>query len=335
MVTVVREPSFGENLGSSFGTGIGQALQNLAAMKTQQYQQQQAAARGAQFWQQLGLPAESAMAFAQAPEAVQKSLLDRLEGIGVGQPMQQQAMAQPGQQALQQGQLPETGGIKIGANPIEKRHRETIKQQELAREQKEKFHKENLEAQEQSEIEKQIAPYLKEHNTDFRNSKILYKTAKRMLENIEKNKKKFPTLSALAPEELQAAIQRDPDIRDYMRDANQLVILLSNSRKGQPTNFKTKLEKAAKIDINQPIEAQITGLKHLIDDSKEVFERNKQINEIKKKHGGKYPRHIQSEIINRDAAEMDPLSYPDYYEEGTEYEDNGVIYTLKNGEWST
>jgi len=161
-----------EKLASGLGSGLGVGLQNLANMKIQQYQQQQQINKGAQFWKGLGLNDQMAYQFASAPEAVQKSILDRLEGLDIGSPQQQDGMAalqglQPQQQQLSPqtlamfghgpqvptiqeltGQLPQKqpqefaqpnkqSGLRIGASPIERRHRETLAAQKEARVQKE------------------------------------------------------------------------------------------------------------------------------------------------------------------------------------------------------
>jgi hypothetical protein len=185
-VQVINERGMGQNLGQSFGTGIHGLLQGLAQHKAEELSYQKNIQRQTQFWKGLGLPDQVASSFSHAPAEVQKSLLDRLEGLEIGgeaqQPSQpqgqpsfmpenlqaQQQAQQPGpedvreylkklanplyqgQQALQlkpeavqaaptEQKLPEgyertpKGVLKIGANPMERRHKETLAQQkELA-----------------------------------------------------------------------------------------------------------------------------------------------------------------------------------------------------------
>ncbi len=270
-MNVIQETNPGGNIGSAFGTGLGSGIQALANNKLQQIQQQQQTAKAAQFWTGLGLDPQMAHQFASAPEAIQKSLLDRLEGVNLG-----------GQQSGREG------SINIGANPAERRHKELIdlKRESLAEKRKLTEHQEEVAGQEK------VQPFLHAQAQDFNNAKKIQNMATRMLANLEKNKEKWPNLAGYLPDR----IHRNPEVRKYLADANQLVTLLAGSRKGQPTNFKIKLEALSKPQLDQPIETQEAILKDLISSSGEVFNTQKEIAKIKEANGGNYPRDLETRL---------------------------------------
>ncbi len=120
-----------QGFGTGLGTGLGGGLQDLFQGLQQQQQQKLKTQQGAQFWEGLGLNPEMAYQFASAPDPVQKSLLDRLEGLQLGGAQQGVMGQQPGALPQQlgpgvQGQVPTQGGIRLGASPLERRHRETL-----------------------------------------------------------------------------------------------------------------------------------------------------------------------------------------------------------------
>jgi hypothetical protein len=130
---IVENPNASSRLFGALGSGLGEGLAQLAQNKVQEVQ-------GAKFWSSLGLPQETALAFARAPESVQKSLLDRLEGIGLGGGQEQSSQQQINPQVNELGrsiqeQVP--SGIRLGANSQERRHREILNEQKLARHSKE------------------------------------------------------------------------------------------------------------------------------------------------------------------------------------------------------
>lgn len=160
-----------ESFGEKFGTSLGQGLQVLAQHKLNDALYKRQVGEGAKFWSSMGLDDKTARSFASAPESIQRSLLDRLEGTSVGaqqgqqmqqqpqqfdqqgQPMQQQMqqqpqqfdqLGQPIQQSMQQPQQQQQGGFKIGPTKEERRHRELIG------------------AKEQAAINKGVHPFIKE-----------------------------------------------------------------------------------------------------------------------------------------------------------------------------
>jgi|GEM_PF-2768015 hypothetical protein len=124
-----QEENILSRLGTGLGAGIGAGLQNLAKIKLNELSQRQQAAQAGKFWQDLGLPPS----IGSLPAPVQKGILDRLEGISLGgqQPQGMQALQQalPGQEAVQTSPV-------LGPNPVERRHRETLKAEESKVEQR-------------------------------------------------------------------------------------------------------------------------------------------------------------------------------------------------------
>lgn len=97
----------------SWGEAFGEGLQSLVQHKAQQMEtrnQQQLANQQLQqkaaFWQQSGLAPQFAQALAAQPESVQKSFLDRLEGLQIPGAQQQPQMQQQHQRAMNQEYKP-------------------------------------------------------------------------------------------------------------------------------------------------------------------------------------------------------------------------------------
>ena len=155
-------------LRSSLG-GIGEGLRGLANHKIQEMQEKKENAQRAAFWKSAGLPDDVAYAFGSAPVELQKALLDRLEGVSFGgqqpqkkvvqsqQPIQSEPteffdIPQVGQQAepstmqqpiaeqlqpnINDANVGSLGGIKLGVNPVERRHQENLAAEKLKNEQK-------------------------------------------------------------------------------------------------------------------------------------------------------------------------------------------------------
>ena len=135
-IQTIKNETPGSMFVESFGSGLASSLNQLAQNKIDEVQ-------GTKFWESLGLPRETASAFARAPESVQKSLLDKLEGIGIGgnqQIQQEQVNQQQAQPQFNEMGYPvqqQQSGIRLGANSQERRHREILNEQKLARHSKE------------------------------------------------------------------------------------------------------------------------------------------------------------------------------------------------------
>ena len=137
MAQYIPGESFGGRLGTALGTGIGSGLQNLAQQKVEELSQRRLQAQRGEFWEQLGLPPS----VGSLDPGVQKALLDRLEGIGLPQqPNGLQAIQgmvpQEQQQTTEVPQTQQSSGIRLGASPTERRHRENLEVNKEKNEQK-------------------------------------------------------------------------------------------------------------------------------------------------------------------------------------------------------
>ena len=136
------------------------------------------------------------------------------------------------------------------------------------------------------------------------------------------------------PEAARRAFIRDPDVRKFIADADKLVILLSNTRKGQPTNYKTQLEKFAKADISQPIETMEGILNDVVEDSDVSDRENEFISSSKNKETKKYPLDIAQRLSNFERQQKRAgLPNPYDYSEDTVIELNGKTFKRNGDEW--
>jgi len=142
------------NLGSldaqAFGNALGSGLQMLTNHKLNEIATQKQQAQSAQFWKSLGLSDQEAIAVASQPKEIQKSFLDRLEGASFGQQFNQSPVNTVNTKDKNElnpksvtnslnllygndQSLDKIGGkngsnLKLGANPVERRHREVLDQ---------------------------------------------------------------------------------------------------------------------------------------------------------------------------------------------------------------
>ena len=337
-----------EQLGTGYGQGISSGLQALANLKLQDFSQRQQAAlqqqirnqqvaQRAQAWQQgLGLPQGHPLGqlLGQAEPTEVRALLDRLEGLNVpmkGRPGQEQ---QPG--APQTQQL--GGGLTLGPGSQERRHREQmdIAQKKLKLAEKREERAKTLEERQQGYKEQQsLKPFLTESVKSYQNQKKASSLAQEMKEILQAKYKKFPgAITGNLPTTLQNLFIRDKDVRSYAAKANELVTLLAGTRKGLPTNFKIMLEKLSKADLNQPIGTQFELLDAVIRNTDKEKNLQKFIHSLKNKETGEYPLDLEQKTVEYDLAGENPLEYPEYYKEGTVYEDdNGKRFVVKNKQW--
>jgi hypothetical protein len=181
-----------------------------------------------------------------------------------------------------------------------------------------------------------LAPFIEQEAKELKAQQDAGKIAKKMLNILNKNEKKWPgviggNIGNLAGKELESLILRDPDVREYMSLGTALVTAIANTRKGVPTNYKTKLEQYAKADISQPIETQRRLLEGVVENTDEAEERNKFLVSQKDKKGN-YPHDLVSrvsqfgreqqqkhKIFKYDEEEVpeyvlnDPQYYPEYF----------------------
>lgn len=280
-------PTGAEQFGTGLGSGISQILGHLAQQKLQSLQQRNVA----QNWENAGLPPQVANLIASSPEAVQKSLLDRLEGLSFGQqgvPSGQQPM---GPQPM--GQQP----LRLGAGQQERRHRESLASQEKLAERK-------LSAQEQREANRAAAPILKDLYEGIKDARPAITVAKKALNILEKYPNKFP--QGIIQRNWPTDLLNDPIVRQYDAIMNDYISKLSNAIKGRPTEYRIKLLERAKAYRGQPIETQKSILRDIV---KELEYPQKVtlplIGQIKKEFGDKYPLDLGVEIAKREAQRSD------------------------------
>jgi hypothetical protein len=211
-----QQPGFG----ASFGTGLGSGIAYLAEQKLNQITKGHEIKQAAQFWKGLGLPDQQAMQFASAPKEVQKSLLDRLEGVNVG--------GQVGQSQVTGQTAPQPGGVTIGANPAERRHKETLQQQRI------------------QHIEKMNAPIIKATEEAAVPANQLVKLSNQGLELLKTGKAITGAAGRITPEFLQS-----DEGQQLVSVLKQIVLIKSQLGKGVPSRLRLALEEGAKAQIWQ------------------------------------------------------------------------------------
>ncbi len=254
---VPNRQSFGGSIGASLGSGLGRGLSELASHKMKQLQ----AAKTSELFQNAGYTPEASQLLGHLEQTHPEHFHQIVSHLGSGG-MQSQQQQQP------------LFGSGSGGNDIQ--HQKLQQARELA-------------------DEKKNEPFLKGQSEDFNNAKRLYSKAKSMLDNLEKNKKKWPgqLRGTITPDKAYT----DPDIRKYLADGASLVSALASSRKGQPTNFKIKFEQLSKPDLTMPYDTQKDLLKSIIKDSEDVFKVQKFIGSEKQKYGGKLPGDIREKLV--------------------------------------
>lgn len=274
MAQIINDPgraaTFGQNFGQSLGSGLQALLQHKLGEKVQAAQQ----SKTAQGLQGLGFNQAEANQISMLAPEIQSQVV-------------KQKLQQPNQQSFAQALQGILGGSELGELPGGLTAQQAGQLAEIGIKKNKQI----------AESQKELKPFLQAHGQDLKNAKTIHQKATAMLENLEKNKAKFPTgLLSYAPE----VTFRDPDVRKYVADANTLVTLLAGSRKGMPTNFKIKLEQLSKPNLNQPIETQVALLKDLLESSQDVFQADENIRRIKKENKGLYPTDLVERLVEEE-----------------------------------
>lgn len=158
----------------------------------------------------------------------------------------------------------------------------------------ERRHKESLAQKKELAEDAAIAPFLRGQAEDFNSAQRIYNKASGMLKILKENKKDWPGwLGSKKPIDW----HRNPAVRKYIADAGSLVSEIASSRKGQPSNFKIKLEQESKPELSQPYETQVALLEDLIQGSQKIFSIQKRINDIKKANNGRIPSDVRQKLI--------------------------------------
>ena len=281
------------------GQGLGHGLTNFAQRKLQQLHQRQELGSMADRIRGAfpSISPEEAQYVATLPHQYQIPLLQQFHAASQQrQPQDQMRPPMEGQPNMQVGPEQQQQANQIveqqrpsflqaisqtGAQPFDRKEQRAEEKHQL-----------ELEKGKLAEYEK-LEPFLKGQAEDYKNAKNLSVVARRMKENLLKNKKKWPGVTGYLP----SGVFRDADIRKYIADANKLVLLSASSRKGQPTNFKVRLEQLTKPELNQPIQTQLDLLDDYIKDADEVFGNQRNIDRIRQENNGRYPRDLAQRLI--------------------------------------
>lgn len=327
MLNIINDPyasrsaSLGNAFGTALGGGISTGLQALAEHKIEENLQRNKIKKTASGLQSLGFNQQEAQSIAEMPPDIQKMIVQQklaapaqqnymqsLNAIlGSGNPadtgMANAGMQGGGMPMPQQGVM----GIPSGINENQATKLAQLSLQKQANESKARnaeakrdFELKESQAKNDFETQEKLEPFLKGQAEDFNNAKKLYTKAKSMREALLKNKDSWPTVSGWLPEEIRNKLFKNPSVAKYVADANTLVAQLASSRKGQPTNFKIKLEQAAKPHLGLPYDSQLQLLNDIIKDAEGVFKVQKNLSDIKEKSGGKYPRDIRQRMIENE-----------------------------------
>jgi len=144
MAQIVKGYDRAAQLGQITGSALGNLLEGLAQHKTQQLAHRQQGA----FWEQLGLAPEMAHALSSQPDAIQKEILSRLEGVSLGgqqNPLEAlKSLGQPTEPQIQSQIQQQPSNLILGPGKQERMHRERLAQQRELSEKK-------MEAQEKRE----------------------------------------------------------------------------------------------------------------------------------------------------------------------------------------
>src|SRR5579872_315474 len=346
MPQIYQGQSLGGSLGSAFGTGLGGTLSQLANQRANRLKQQ-AGLQGIE-----GISPEQAEQLSNlSPETlgpVLKELINQPRRQALGKAVSGLANrlypSQPGQEQepIDFEGLGGKEGLDILNTMIaaenkkrdfEERQREFQEKQETRKTEQEE--KNELKREKQNlEYANSVKPFINQKATEFHQFSQARKIAERMKKNLMEHKSKFPgALVGNLPESGRRLLIRDPNVRKFTSDADKLVILLANTRKGQPTNYKTKLERFAKADISQPAETMEAILNDVIEDANLSEQENRYINSSKDKESGRYPLDIAQRLSNFEIQQREGLPNPFDYSEDTIIEVNGKTFKRNGDSW--
>jgi|SRR5579872_46069 len=354
MPQIYQGQSLGGSLGSAFGTGLGGTLSQLANQRANRLKQQSGLSGVP------GISPEQAEQLAnldpQTLGPVLKELISQPRRAAFGNAVSQlgnklfQTPRQPGQPGENQqeeapldlSQLNPQEALQLINTQLNAENRRS-QQEEKQREFDERLAQRKSEQEEKSALKKEeqdlkynnsVKPFLKQKAAENHQFGQMRKIAQRMKKNLLENKSKFPgALVGNLPESGRRLLIRDPNVRKYIADADKLVILSANVRKGQPTNYKTQLERFAKADISQPIETQLGILDGVIEDADLSDQETRFISSSKDKESGRYPLDIDQRLSNFEIQQREGLPNPFDYSEDTIIEVNGKTFKRNGDTW--
>lgn len=293
MVQILKQPGFGERLGEALGTGLGGGLsgglQALASQRLQNLAQERTASQ----FEKAGYPrqwayfdpriqAELVKAQERRPgeeayaESINKLLGTDTSATETKPIAEPTSVTQLPTEVKPKPRLNERQATELAKLGFEKRKREESK----------------LEKQ-QTHIESQNEPYLKEIRESKPIAQQTQNLAKEMLTLLDTGKVKSG-LKGYVPEALQ-----NPESQQFIAKANTLAGLIAASGKGVPTNFKIKLAQISKPNITQSSATQRKLLNDLIKDTQKILLKDEARQAIIDENDGVQPKNIESLIKKR------------------------------------
>jgi hypothetical protein len=182
-----------------------------------------------------------------------------------------------------------------------------------------------------------IRPFIQKQFERYNSEKKIKDKVEQNLQLLKKYPDKFKKFSTIAlskaPEAIRSLLQRDPILRQYDANTNEIVTLKGQSRRGLPSKYKLTLEELAKAGLSQPYETQIAINEDFLGHFNEEKMFQKYLHSLSDKNGN-YPANIEALASDYLLALDDPLDFPQYFKEGQRYEDDdGVIHIIRNGKW--
>jgi len=363
---------FGEALGQ-VGSGLGSGFQALANMKMQDYMNRQQMAlqqeqmryqqglqREQQQYQQgiqqknnlqtlmaMGYPQEKAQQMASTDPALLKEIIKYDMQQKGNEPLAQTIASMFGgnQQNIQQE--PMQGGEQLQTKPtISAEQLKAVPRHDLLQTAqmlgKRQQHAEDLAFKKEQALEKggreeqkQLKTFLDEDRKKFQGLKKQKEIAEEMLNIVNNYKGKFPgAIMGNLPDTFKKMWITDPKVRRFMQLQAELVRTSAEKGGGRASKYLYQLAEQGKTGVGQPIETIQTALKNYIDEYGQSKDKERFKTTLKNKKTGRYPVDLPDRLAEYDMAQEDPLNYPQYYANGTVYEDdNGKQFILKNGEW--
>jgi hypothetical protein len=301
-----------------------EALQALAPQGGRMQQQQQNPMEA--------LQQEQPMQQQQNPN---QQVMDLLQSLGKGRPISE--LGGLGQLAAPQQQLPQ-----MQQPQQQQMAQQPESQGELSPRERIAEYRKNA-AQQQQEA-KPLSAAQKKYNDSIvdasKNAEDILETAQRMLEYIgedpSKSKLQYGAIATLKSKINPTWLGEEGpgyDSEDFDKDATHLINLESAKLKGVPSKFRVQL-----------IQKEKAGVEHTPKVNKRILQRYEKLasEKLRMLHAD-HPdifKNDQSSSggnntqVTAEDAENNPLEHPDFFQEGTRYEEDGVTYVLKNGDWS-
>lgn len=352
------QPSAGERIGTSFGSGLSSGLEALQKLRMEDMlarQQQTRTEKSLEplFEQVKGTPYEPALrALAKSdPKGLSKMVQNAvLGGFNFGAPQQAQNIPTEGYPEQPTGTSEDIFAQRKTPTPtgdfgeaLRRGVYETpaLRQQRDIAEAKIKEGRAQEARKESRQRQKEIRKWVSEKEKDQTEWGQARKIASQMKDILLKHSKDFPgRLEGLFEGKLQAASIRNPSVRHYITLADKLVNQLSNTLTGRVTNYRERFVEKSKARIDQPIQTQLDILNDVLEEADRSDMRYGFIEKSRDPKTHDYPEDIQSKWHTYEKALNDPLKYPEEFPVGQRYQDdNGVIHKViedvqGNKKWS-